>query len=186
MSRRSRINSSPPSAAYMRHRIGSALVQIMACRLFGAKPLSKPMIGFVNWELSNRILWIFNQNTELLIHENASENIVCEMSAILSRENESILSEFIRETNWAIITPADVPAPNGARPSADTVLAIELHMFFTCLFVISNHHLLIRWRHSKWPTPSRGRSRVEPYCLFTWHPGDHLLMPGCTIIPCNE
>ena len=39
------INSCLPSAAYMRHWIGSALVQIMACRLFGAKPLSKPIAG---------------------------------------------------------------------------------------------------------------------------------------------
>ena len=38
--------SSPPSATYMRQRIGSALVQIMACRLFYAKPLSKPMLGY--------------------------------------------------------------------------------------------------------------------------------------------
>ena len=36
-------DSSPPSAAYMCQWIGSALVQIMACRLFGVKPLSKPM-----------------------------------------------------------------------------------------------------------------------------------------------
>ena len=27
----------------------------------------------------------FNQNTKLFIHENASENIACEMAAILSR-----------------------------------------------------------------------------------------------------
>ena len=40
------VNSSPPSAAYMRQSIGSALVQIMACRLFGAKSLSKPMLGY--------------------------------------------------------------------------------------------------------------------------------------------
>ena len=39
-------NSSPRSAAYMRQPIGSALVQITACRLFGAKPLSKPMLGY--------------------------------------------------------------------------------------------------------------------------------------------
>ena len=39
------VNSSPPSAAYMRQRIGSAMVQIMACRLFGAKPLSKLVLG---------------------------------------------------------------------------------------------------------------------------------------------
>ena len=30
------INSSPPSVAYMRQWIRSALIQIMACRLFGA------------------------------------------------------------------------------------------------------------------------------------------------------
>ena len=40
-------NSSPPSAAYMHQWIGSALVQIMACRrLFGTKPLSKPVLGY--------------------------------------------------------------------------------------------------------------------------------------------
>ena len=43
------VNSSTPSAAYMRQWIGSALVQIMTCRLFGAKPLSTPML--VNFQL---------------------------------------------------------------------------------------------------------------------------------------
>ena len=36
--------SSPPSDAYMCQGTGSALVQIMACCLFGVKPLSKPML----------------------------------------------------------------------------------------------------------------------------------------------
>ena len=40
------INSSPPSATYMCQWIRSALDQIMACCLFGAKPLSKPMLGY--------------------------------------------------------------------------------------------------------------------------------------------
>ena len=40
-----RVNSSPPSAQYMCQWIRSLLVQIMACRLFGTKPLSKPMLG---------------------------------------------------------------------------------------------------------------------------------------------
>ena len=39
-------NLIPPTAAYMRQWIGSALVQIMACRLFGAKPLSETMLGY--------------------------------------------------------------------------------------------------------------------------------------------
>ena len=40
------INSSPPSAAYMRQWIGSALAQRIACRLIGVKPLSKPMLDY--------------------------------------------------------------------------------------------------------------------------------------------
>ena len=47
------INSSPPSAAYMRQWIKSALVDIIAYRLFGTKPLSKPLLGYCQldpWE----------------------------------------------------------------------------------------------------------------------------------------
>ena len=40
------VNSSSPSATYMYQWIRSALVQIMACRLFSAKPLSKPMLDY--------------------------------------------------------------------------------------------------------------------------------------------
>ena len=47
------VNSPPTSAAYMRQRIGPALVQIMACCLFSTKPLSKTMLGYCQldpWE----------------------------------------------------------------------------------------------------------------------------------------
>ena len=37
-------NSSLPSVTYILQWIGLALVQIMVCRLFGAKPLSQPML----------------------------------------------------------------------------------------------------------------------------------------------
>ena len=40
------INSSPPSATYMRRWTGSASVQIMACCLFDTKPLSNPMLHY--------------------------------------------------------------------------------------------------------------------------------------------
>ena len=36
----------------------------------------------------NKLKWNFDRNTELYIHENAPENTVCEMVAILSREWE--------------------------------------------------------------------------------------------------
>ena len=48
------VNSSPPSAAYARQWIGSALVKIMACRLFGAKPLSKSMLDYCQLEPSEQ------------------------------------------------------------------------------------------------------------------------------------
>ena len=40
------LNSSPPSAAYVHQWTGSALVQITAYRLFGTKPLSKPLLWY--------------------------------------------------------------------------------------------------------------------------------------------
>ena len=56
-------------------------------RLLGAKPLYESMLVCLlsNWSLRNKLQWNFSHNTTLFIHENASENIVCEMAAILSR-----------------------------------------------------------------------------------------------------
>ena len=38
----------------------------------------------VNWTLRNKFQWIFNQNTKLFIHKNASESIISKMMTILS------------------------------------------------------------------------------------------------------
>ena len=61
------VNSSPHSAAYVRRWIGSALLQIMVCRLFDTKPLSGQTFRY-SQELSPRPLvyrnkrqWNFNQ-----------------------------------------------------------------------------------------------------------------------------
>ena len=60
-----RFNSASPSDAQKGQWIGSALVQIMACRLFGAKPLTKPMLCYL---LSGPLrttfseIWIERQN----------------------------------------------------------------------------------------------------------------------------
>ena len=46
-------NPFPPSAAYMRQWTGSALIQVMACCLYGTKPLPEPMLPFCqldSWE----------------------------------------------------------------------------------------------------------------------------------------
>ena len=57
----------------------------MACRLFGAKPLSKPLLGYCQLQHKEQISVKFNQNSKLFFHENASENIVGKMATILSR-----------------------------------------------------------------------------------------------------
>ena len=46
------IDSSPPSSTYMRRWTGSALVQVMACRLFGTKPLPELMLFY--YQLDSR------------------------------------------------------------------------------------------------------------------------------------
>ena len=86
------VNSSPHSAAYMRRWIGSALLHVMVCRLFGTKPLSEQTFRY-SQELSpgplvdrNKLQWNLNQNRKLFIHGHASEYIVWEMAAILSRD----------------------------------------------------------------------------------------------------
>ena len=50
--------------------------------------LSKPMLGFCQFGPRNKILWNSNRNTKIFINENAYEDIVCEMTAILSRGYE--------------------------------------------------------------------------------------------------
>ena len=79
------INSSPPGAAHMCQWICWTLVQIMACRLFSANHYLNQHWVIVNWTPRNKLKRNLHQNTKLFIHENAFENTVCEMTAILSR-----------------------------------------------------------------------------------------------------
>ena len=61
----------------------------MVCRLFGAKPLSKLMVGYCQWdpdEQTVKKVKFLSRYEKLFIHDNASDNIFYEMAAILSRE----------------------------------------------------------------------------------------------------
>ena len=63
------ITLSPPIAAYMHQWIGTALVQIMACRLFGVKPLSKPMLGYCQldaYEQTSAPPWSTRENNQFM------------------------------------------------------------------------------------------------------------------------
>ena len=57
----------------------------MACHLVGVMPLSEAMLGYYQLTLRHKLQWNINRNSYIFIQQNTLENIVCEMSAILSR-----------------------------------------------------------------------------------------------------
>ena len=79
------VHSNPPSPAYMRQWTGSALVQVMACRLFGAKPLPEPMLAYCQLDSWEKFRWNSNRNSTISIQENAFENVVRNLTTIFSR-----------------------------------------------------------------------------------------------------
>ena len=70
----------PPSAAYMRQWTWSSLVQVMACRLSGAKPLPGPMLPYCQLNPEEQILVKFK--SDILIQEYAFEYVVMVLATI--------------------------------------------------------------------------------------------------------
>ena len=62
-----------------------ALVQVMAWQQTGTKPLSEPMMTYCQLDSKEQTSVNFQSNTTIFIQENAFENAVHEMAAILSR-----------------------------------------------------------------------------------------------------
>ena len=78
----------PPSAAYMRQWIWSALIQIMACRLFSAIPLSKPMLVIVNCSLRNKLQLKFLIKIHIFYSQKCIWKYLLKMAVILFRGDE--------------------------------------------------------------------------------------------------
>ena len=74
-----------PSDAYRHHYSKPSLVQIMAWRFLGAKPLSDPMLTYCELDPLEYISVKFNHNLNIFIQENAFENVVRKLAAILPR-----------------------------------------------------------------------------------------------------
>ena len=85
--------------------IGSALVQIMACRLCGTKPLPKPMPGYCQLDPKEQTSVKLLSKFKHFIHENASENIVCEMASILFR-GRWVNAEMVPNLGLLVLTQA--------------------------------------------------------------------------------
>ena len=76
-------NSSPPSTAYMRQGTWSTLVQEMAGRLVGAKPLPEPMMNYCQLDHWEHISVKFESEYTISQSWNVFQNVVCKMAAIL-------------------------------------------------------------------------------------------------------
>ena len=110
------LNSLRLSDAYMHQQTGPWLVQIMACRLLSTKPLSESVPAYCQLELyfRNKFQWNYNQNSNIFIQENAFENVICKMAAILPQPQAAkqvLKATFIKihykfldlgESNWAL------------------------------------------------------------------------------------
>ena len=78
-------NSLRPSNAYMRQYNIPTLLQIMACRLCGAKPFSETMLPYCQLDPKEHISVKLYLKFKSFHSRNLFENVLSEMAAILSR-----------------------------------------------------------------------------------------------------
>ena len=76
----------------------------------------------------------------------------------------------------SITLPADVLSPNGARPSAQTVMITKVHIVFFSLFCLPvddfKSPVLTKRFHSKWPTkyhdvPQNFQFKIDSFFMHT-------------------
>ena len=60
----------------------------MTCHQFSAKLLFEPLLGYCQLDPHEQTSVNFQSKYKTFVYENESENIVCEMAAILSRGDE--------------------------------------------------------------------------------------------------
>ena len=61
------------------YRTLSSLVQVMACCLFGTKPLPEPMMTNCQYDPEEKFQWYFNQNSVMFIQGNEFQNEFCKI-----------------------------------------------------------------------------------------------------------
>ena len=82
-----KFNSTRPCDAYMRYWLMASLVQIMACRLFGAKPLSKSVMALLlTGDFGIKCKWNFNRDLLSFIQAKEFKNVVFKTTAIFRPE----------------------------------------------------------------------------------------------------
>ena len=119
---------------------------IIACRLFGAKPFSKPILG--HYQLDPKPGRNFSETlshiSSFFIRENASKNVVCEMATIMYRGRLvqywfSYLTTLIVRLHSSI-HPGDWRSEHNGHNFANGI--------FKCSFSDENHYIL--WFKIHW------------------------------------
>ena len=80
----------------------------------------KQCLLIVNWTLRNKLQWNFNQNSTIFIQENAFENVVCKMVAILSRGrwvNNILQKHAAWQSTWPMNSGCCLPNVTYPTPS---------------------------------------------------------------------
>ena len=76
------INALSPNDAHIRQQKKPLSVHIIACRLFGAKPLSEPMLGYFPLDPKGHISTKFYSILKKVNSQNEFDNAACKMATI--------------------------------------------------------------------------------------------------------
>ena len=83
----------------MRGWIGSPLLQVMSCRIFGAKPFLQPIMTFYQLYPSEQASVKLESKYKIFIHKNGVGNVACEIAVILPRGKWVKASYFTVNSN---------------------------------------------------------------------------------------
>ena len=102
---KSALNSSPSSGTYMGEWTRSALIQEMACRLFGTKPLPEPVLAYFQLDSWEQISMQFGSQFNHFHSKNAFQNIACRNGGqFVQGETNQVISP----SSWFQVIPQRV------------------------------------------------------------------------------
>ena len=79
------VNSLRPSDAYMCQQSSHHWFRLWLVAWSAPSHYLNQCWNIVNWTIGNQLQWNFYLNSNIFIHENAFESVVCEMAVFLSR-----------------------------------------------------------------------------------------------------
>ena len=109
------------------------------------------------WTLRNKCEWNSNQNTKLFIHENASENTVCQMEAILSK-GRWVKQDAATWQGWEdtrIVVPQTATRQHAPFGHVHSEYKLAVMSFITRIWFCTRHYVIavniyisLQWHHN--------------------------------------